>query len=220
MSGRLVRLAVLALAVGAVAGCTRGPGTTAALVSTAPSDSSPSAAIGPSATNCVSLYESIDSLDPTLENLRAESRDVIVGTVASEGVPFWDLPTGKGPKPGEQLGEGNEFYILTPYVVTVDQTVTGSRSPGEITIVVEGGEIGCSKLEVLPAVRLTMNARYVLFLGPRAVAGSRAIDLPIAFHAFPIQPDGTVMTPLDGQSRSPRCPRSWRRAPRAPRREG
>lgn len=199
MSGQLVRILTLALAVAVVAGCRAGVAAPSDTVTGAPTASSPAASIAPNATNCVSLYLSIDSLDPTLENLRSESRDVIVGTVAREGEAFWDSPTGKEPTPGEQLGEGNEFYILTPYVVTVDQIVTGSRSPGEITVVVEGGKIGCNKLEVSPAVTLTVKARYVLFLGPRvAAAGSRAIDLPMAFHAFPVQADGTVLTPLDG----------------------
>ena len=208
MSGHLVRMLTLALAVVVVAGCRAdvaapsdsviGAPTASDSVSGAPTDSSLPASSAPDATDCRSLYLSIDSLDPTLENLRSESRDVIVGTVAREEAAFWDSPTGKGPKPGEQPGEGNEFYILTPYVVTVDQVVTGSRSPGEITVVVEGGEIGCSKLEVSPAVTLTVRTRYVVFLGPRAVAGSRAIDLPIVFHAFPIRADGKVLTPLDG----------------------
>jgi hypothetical protein len=134
-----------------------------------------------------------------LENLRAFGRDVIVGTVAREGEAFWDSPTGKGPKPGEQLGEGNEFYILTPYVVTVDQTVTGSRPISETTVLVEGGEIGCNKLEVSPAVTLKVKERYALFLKPRLAAdGSGAMDNAMAFHAFPIQADGKVLTPLDG----------------------
>ncbi|MHB8892157.1 MAG: hypothetical protein ACYC65_08955 [Candidatus Limnocylindrales bacterium] len=199
MSGRLVRAFALALAMVVVAGSCAGVAAPSAGVTGAPSASSTAASIAPGATDCRSLYLSIDSLDPTLKNLRSESRDVIVGTVASEGGAFWESPTGKGPAPGEQLGEGNEFYILTPYVVTVDQMVTGSRSPGEITVVVEGGKIGCSKLEVSPAVTLKVKERYVLFLSPRlAATGARAIDLPLAFHAFPVTADGTVQTPLDG----------------------
>lgn len=198
MSGHLVRILTLTLAMAVVAGCRTGVAAPPDTVASSPTVSSPTASSAPDATDCHSLYLSIDSLDPTLENLRSESRDVIVGTVAREGEAFWDSPTGKEPTPGEQPGEGNEFYILTPYVVTVDQMVTGSRSPGEITVVAEGGKIGCSKLEVSPAVTLTMKARYVLFLGPRAVAGSRAIDLPMARHAFPVQADGKVSTPLDG----------------------
>lgn len=208
MSGRLARILTLAVAMVVVAGCRAGAAAPSAGVTdaTTPSDSvagtptvsSPPASIAPGATNCHNLYLSIDSLDPTLEKLRSEGRDVIVGTVARQGEAFWDSPTGKEPTPGEQPGEGNEFYILTPYVVTVDRIVTGSRSPGEITVVVEGGKIGCNKLEVSPAVTVTVKARYVLFLGPRAVAGSRAIDLPMAYHALPVQADGSVLTPLDG----------------------
>lgn len=199
MNGRLVRLTVLVATIVAVGGCTRSPGATAAPTSIASAETATSAGVVPGATDCVSLYESIDSLDPTLENLRAESRDVVVGTVVSEGAPFWDSPTGRGPKPGESLGEGNEFYILTPFTVTVDQTVAGSRVPGDVTVVVEGGEIGCNKLEVSPAVTLDVKDSYLLFLKPRQAAdGTGAMDRPMVFHAFPVQPDGKVLTPLDG----------------------
>lgn len=196
---------VLAFAAAiAVGGCTRAPGATLG-PSERGSASSPSADIVPSpttapdASDCVTLYESIDSLDPTLENLRAYSRDVVVATVVSEGAPFWDSPTGLGPKPGERTGEGNEFYILTPYAVTIDRAVVGSRTPGGVTVVIEGGRIGCDTLEVSPSVSLAQRARYVLFLEPRLAAdGAGAMKQPMVFLAFPIQADGTVLTPLDG----------------------
>lgn len=199
MGGHLVRALTLALGLVVVAGCRAGVAAPSDGVTGAPTASSTAASIAPDATDCRSLYLAIDSLDPTLENLRRESRDVIVGTVARQGEAFWDSPTGQGPKPGEQLGEGNEFYILTPYVLTVEEAVTGSRSPGEITVAVEGGTIGCSKLEVSPAVTLKVKERYVLFLSPRlARAGTKPVELPMADHAWPVQANGTVLTPLDG----------------------
>jgi hypothetical protein len=199
MSRHLVRLTVLAVVIVGVAGCTRSPGTTAAPTGTESAETATPAEIVPSANDCVSLYLSIDALDPTLENLRAESKDVVVGTVVSEGAPFWDSPTGRAPKPGEPLGEGNEFYILTPYTVTIDEAVAGSRAAGDVTVVVEGGEIDCNKLEVSPAVTLAVKDTYVLFLKPRQAAdGAGALNQPMVFHAFPVQSDGKVLTPLDG----------------------
>ncbi len=203
MSRHVVRLAVLAAAL-VVVGCTRAGAPSAPLDSpaatiSASSDASQSAAAASTAADCVTLYESIDSLDPTLENLRPVSKDVVVGTVTSEGAPFWNSPTGNGPKPGEKIGEGNEFYILTPYQVTVEQAVAGARAPGQITVVVEGGQIGCDKFDVSPPVTLSAKTKYVLFLKPSLAAdGTGAMKQPMAFLAFPVQADGTVATPLDG----------------------
>jgi hypothetical protein len=201
----LVRFVVLVAGAIAIVGCTRVPGasiapTEAPPATSAPSDVPASAAIIPAATDCVTLYESIDSLDPTLVNLRVESKDVVVGTVVSQGTPFWDSPTGQAPKPSEQLGEGNEFYILTPYTLTVDRTVTGSRTPGTITVVVEGGQIGCDKFEVSPSLTLDIKKQYVLFLKPRLASDNTGATMkePMVFHAFPMQADGQVLTPLDG----------------------
>jgi hypothetical protein len=209
MNARIGRILVLALVAVVVVGCGAGAADPSAGVTGAPTSSdgvaspraadSPSASVVPDTTDCRNLYLSIDEIDPTLANLRTFSPDVIVGTVTGAGEPFWDSPTGQGPKPGEQLGEGNEFYILTPYVVTVDRALAGRLSPGEVTVVIEGGKIGCSKLDVSPAVTLTPKTPYVIFLRPwTARAGTKPVDHPLAHHAWPIEVDGTVLTPLDG----------------------
>jgi hypothetical protein len=124
---------------------------------------------------------------------------VVVGTVTQEGLAFWNSPTGKAPTPSDQPGEGNEFGILTPYVVAIEQPVTGTRAAGEITIVIEGGTIGCYVHDVLPAVHLTAKERYVLFLGDKSTGdGKTKVSAPLVFRALPMQADGTVLTPLDG----------------------
>ena len=199
MRGRLVRVAVLTAAVGTLAGCYRGPGVTASSATVSPTEGPSSAAIVATPTNCVSLSESIYAADPTLENLRAESRDVVIGSVTGKGAAFWDSPTGNGPKTGEQPGEGREFFILTPYTVTVDAVVAGNRPLGAVTVLVEGGKVGCSTFSVSPGVSLEVNRQYALFLDPRQAAnGSGQMDAPAAFQAFPVQADGKVLTPFDG----------------------
>jgi len=145
------------------------------------------------------MFESIDTADPTLQNLRPYSGDVVEVTVVSAGEPFWDSPTGKRPTPSEKIGEGNEFYILTPYTVTVVSTVSGNRPSGQTTVLVEGGQIGCDRLTVEPAVTLTAKASYVLFLKSTLPGGQTdASSRPLAFEAFPVAADGAVVTPLDG----------------------
>jgi hypothetical protein len=147
----------------------------------------------------LTLFLTIDSVDPTLDNLRAERGDVVIGTVTSIGKPFWDSPTGQRPKPGEQMGPGNEFAILTPYTVTVGQSVKGAGAPGEVTVVVEGGQIGCDRFEVDPSITLEVKGDYALFMAARPAAnGAGTMKLPMVYHAFPVQADGKVMTPLDG----------------------
>lgn len=203
MSRQWVRLTVLTAAL-VVVGCTRAGAPSAPVESpattiSASSDASQSSGGTSTAADCVTLYESIDSLDPTLENLQPVSKDVVVGTVTSKGTPFWNSPTGMGPKPGEKIGEGNEFYILTPYEVTVEEAVAGTRAPGQVTVVVEGGLIGCDKFDVSPQVTLDLKSQYVLFLKPSLAAdGTGVMKQPMAFLAFSVQSDGTVATPLDG----------------------
>ncbi len=182
----------------AATGCSGLPAATIT-PATDPAPSAPQATTGSSPGDCITLYESIDAAEPTLENLGKVARDVVVAKVLEEGAPYWDSPTGKRPEPGAPIGEGNEYYILTPYVVVVDQTIGGSRAGGRLTVAVEGGEIGCDRFVVSPSVTMHVAQRYALFLRQwEPGVGEAGTAPPLAFEALPVGDDGTVETPLDG----------------------
>lgn len=190
-------LLCLSLAIAAV-GCSGLPAATIT-PATDPTPTTPQATTGASPGDCITLYESIDAAEPTLENLGKVARDVVIATVLEKGAPYWDSPTGKRPEPGAPIGEGNEYFILTPYMVVVDQAITGSRASGRVTVAVEGGEIGCDRFVVSPSVTMHVAQRYALFLRPwEPGVGEAGAAPPLAFEALPVGDDGAVKTPLDG----------------------
>lgn len=199
MSGPLLRILGAGLAMLVVAGCYAGPGGSTGTASADPGTTTFGPTGTPSDSGCGGINESIDAMDPTLENLKIVSKDVVVATIDRKGSAFWNSATGLPPTVDDKPGPSNLFGILTPYDVTVENAVTGARGLGNLTIVIEGGEVDCFIHSVSPAVQLQVKGTYLLFLSPSiSPSGTARADLPLAFEAFPVQADGTVLTPLDG----------------------
>ncbi|MBI3748195.1 MAG: hypothetical protein HY262_05055 [Chloroflexi bacterium] len=145
------------------------------------------------------MNESIDAPDPTLANLRGYSSDVVEATIVAAGQPFWNSPTGVAPTTSDKPGPGNEFGIVTPYTITISQAVAGSRPVSNITVLIEGGTVGCYVHTVSPAVILTPKDSDILFLRPLQMR-SKTSDpaMAVVFQAFPVV-SGKVRTPFDGE---------------------
>lgn len=202
MKSRLAEALVVAMAVLAVTGCSRLPESSVSGAGAAPPATEPPSADvlpSPMSERCGTIYESIDSLEPTFENLRLSAQNVVVATVSGQGEAFWSSPTGRAPTASDRPVPGNEFGILTPWSVKVEEAVSGTEKPGPLTVVTEGGRVGCFVHDVRPAVQLAVGEQYVLFLGDaRPGDPSGAVPAFNAFLAFPVQADGKVVTPLDG----------------------
>ena len=142
---------------------------------------------------CLNIGAEVDSAPETMANLAAFSSAVVVGRFDGEDPAQWNTRSGERPRGSSNLG----VLIFRPIRITLTTVLRGA--PGAVLGArVEGGDIGCDSNHLSNELRLGAGARYVFFLQPEwDPANARSLN-PWVLAAWPLEPDGSVLSPLEG----------------------
>lgn len=190
---RLTSLVALFMVVGLVSACVAAPGASDGKV--APSDAVPPTSYPSPGSSCITERSEVNAVESTVENLAKFSTGVIVGTFDGYGTAQWNTPTGEqvATDADRRLG----VWIYRPIKITPTKALRGDPSM-VVGARVAGGEIGCNSDRYSDEPVLKEGASYAFFLEPEwDPKHARSTD-PWVLWAWPLNGDGTVRTPLEG----------------------
>ncbi len=190
---RLVRLVALFAVVGLVSACVAAPGASEGKVP--PSGVGPPTSYPSPGSSCITQTSVVNAVESTMENLAKFSTAVVVGTFDGYGSAQWNTPNGErvATDADKRLG----VWIYRPIKITPKSALRGVPS-SVVGARVEGGAIGCDSNRFSNEPVLKEGGSYVFFLAPEwDPKHARSLD-PWVLWAWPLNADGTVHTPLEG----------------------
>jgi hypothetical protein len=171
-----------------------GPSSTAA-------GSMPAASASSSDDGCGSIRWSVEYAPYTVATL-AQSGIFVVGTVNAVEPAIFNTSDGKRPrgfaKSGPDVSPQPNGKIFTPVVLKVDTVLSGNVKAGAVSVLVEGGSVGCVTELVDQGPNLETKGRYVFVLGAAFDADAKVLPNALEMKlAWPIDGNGIVQT-VDG----------------------
>lgn len=204
-----LHLSVLVVVSLLVAGCYGDPSLGAAVPSYAPSNTegtSPSDTGGPRDTastsgGCGSASLWVDYAPTDVKTLVGYGWGFVSAHVSSQESAFFNTTDGSAPDGFLANGPDNatsSVMAYTPFVVEVNNVLTGRSNVGVSTVLVEGGAVGCLQVSVDGAAKLAIDNTYVLVLADATdVDGNDLNGLQRVVFAWPIDASGMVSA-VDG----------------------
>ncbi len=188
-----------------VAGCVTAGSVTAPPEATASPTSSeiptPTASASVDNHTCFSVDVSPEYAQYTIASLTGYGMTFVSGRVTSIEPSIYNTSDGKQPRGfGVPHASDVQSYpmIYTPINVVVDRVMSGKVKPGTNRFLIDGGTIGCVKMEVDTAPFVTGGAEYVFVLTPARDADSHEMGDTQRVHlAWLVDSSGTVPT-VDG----------------------
>jgi len=197
----LVRFAGIATAF-LLLGCTATVGSTASSDAPLPSTASTSESASPGTTEDCKVVSVAAELAPyTITSLAAEGKGFVFGEVKAIQPAIYNTLDGKRPRnfqpqQASAAEPGTLGQILTPVVVQADQILSGDAATGPLSVVVQGGTIGCDSMRVDVAPVVEVGQRYVFVLADAFDAdGLKLPNLALVRFAWPVGTDSVVATP-------------------------
>lgn len=143
-----------------------------------------------------------DRSDPTIANRSEASLLVVLGTVEGIEPGAWNTKSGERPDQLADVGPDNPDMgmIYRPVTIKTTEAIRGDAGAG-LTVRWLGGQAGCefAAIESGSQVDLKVGSEYAFFLGPSVEAdGTYGSDLMI-LEAWPVDDEGQISTPLEGQ---------------------
>jgi hypothetical protein len=147
--------------------------------------------------NCGTASLFVDYAPADVKTLVGYGWGFVAATVSSSEPAFFNTVDGSAPVGFMAKGSNSSATIFTPFVVQVDSVLTSKGSVGQRRVVVEGGVVGCTRVTVDGAPRLSSDQSYVLVLAPASDANGKDLGLDQVVYAWPIDSSGGVVT-VDG----------------------
>jgi hypothetical protein len=187
------RLVGLIATAALISACVASPG--ASINKVEPSDAAPPTSYPSPGSKCISNNTVVTTADPTMTNLARFSTGVVIGTFNGFGDAEWNTPSGLAPVTAAE--KSLSVWIFRPIKITPSSALRGDPSI-VVNARIKGGNVGCDSAHYSDEPVLKDGASYVFFLEPEwEPKEARATD-PWVLWAWPVNPDGTVRTPLEG----------------------
>lgn len=184
------------------AGGTEGPSATVPRIETASPEgpTAPALDTAPPATtaaDCVVTRVMSERMPLTLQNVASASSAALVAEFEGYESATWN--TSDGSRPARPSIHGSE-KLYRPAKLRISDVLTGSVTGATITARVDGGKLGCDSYDFDYSPDLKIGQSYLFFLGYSVDAsGTATSDLSLV-EAWPIRSDGSIVTPLEGET--------------------
>jgi hypothetical protein len=127
-----------------------------------------------------------------MANLASVATDIMTATFEGYGASEWNTPTGARPPADANLA----VWMFTRVKVAPSAVLRGNAPVGA-SLRVRGGTIGCDSESYDATMPLTVGTSYTIFAVPEWEKNSASAD-PWLMWAWPVNPDGTIQSPLEG----------------------
>ncbi len=115
--------------------------------------------------NGVTLRRSALVREMSIEDLTREASIVVAGTIREVSAGRWSTPDGKRPS-GPLRGGPDAPIIFREALLQVEEYIKGSFGAKELTIHLEGGQVGTDNMWVEDQVSLDPGEKVLVFLSP------------------------------------------------------
>lgn len=153
--------------------------------------------VGPCGSRSAGVVVQYDGASPTLANRTVASQVVAIGVVQSIGLPRWNTPDGSAPTFTAQGHPPEWALIYRPAVLSVVTKAKGSPLP-QLTVRLVGGVVDCYSYSLTGGPAPAIGSRYAVFLGLSRLSDGFTSSQLTLFDAWPINPDGSISTPEEG----------------------
>lgn len=147
--------------------------------------------------DCDGRLEILDRAVPDTSWIAGWSSASVLATITEVGPAQWNTANG-GPPTGGEISPLLDVMRLVR--LTVEDPLTGEPTPDSLVAWLPGGTIGCASFSVLGGWPLELNVgeRFVFFLQDDVNPASE-LGVPYVFSMWPVNHDGIVDTPSEGQ---------------------
>ena len=142
--------------------------------------------------HCIEI-SATDEGPNTTPTLYGVATDVLVGTFVAYGPTIWNTPDGRRPTPEEV--RDTSAVLIRPLVVASTERILGTTAPDRLIQV--GGTAGCDRVD-LGKPDLTPGGTYVFFLIQVNDSQAKPSGNAALITAWPVDDNGTVSTPGEG----------------------
>jgi hypothetical protein len=145
--------------------------------------------------DCIDIGVVSSQLPRTVENLRNDATDIVVGVFRSYGPTEWNTPDGHRPTSAEV--EETSVVIVRSLSIDLVSELRGDGAAAQHAIAA-GGSIGCDRVSFSNDMPLLAGQRYLLFMFPvNDSVGQPSGDF-LVFAAWPVDDADIVETANEG----------------------